>query len=85
MTDSKPEILTKFSEETESLDGGVEKEVTAEEDFVAHGERVERETNLAILEDGGVHISQRTQGCYDALTLNAQVVRRLVREVESDE
>lgn len=84
---SKPEIFTEFEEENDSdkLDNGVEKEVTAEEDFVAHGERVERETNLTILEDGGVHISQRVQGCYDALTLNAQVVRRLVSEVESDE
>lgn len=84
MTDPEQEILTEFSEETETLDDGVAKEVEAEESFSFHGETVERTTKLAILEDGGVGITQRVQGCRDSLTLGSDVVDRLVREVEND-
>lgn len=77
-------IQTEFETEEERLDGGVEKKVQAAEDFIAHGERIERETDLQILEDGGVHISQKVeeQNIFDSLTLGKDVVRRLVREVE---
>lgn len=77
-------IHTEFDTETDVLDNGVEIEVTANEEFLFHGEPVERETTLAVLEDGGVQISQKVkdQGIYDSLTLGSDVVRRLVREVD---
>lgn len=76
------EIFTEFEEHDGPLDGGVEREITAAEEFHRHGERVERETKLKILEDGGVHLSQSVQGCFDSMTLNEDVVARLIREVE---
>lgn len=76
------DIHTEFDEDTDDLEKGIAKAVTADEEFVFDGERVERETKLEVLEDGGVHVTQRMQGCFDSLTLNADVVRRLVREVE---
>lgn len=77
-------IATEIEEETETVDHGVEKEILAEEEFIFHGEQVERETRVAILEDGGVSITQSVQGCYDELTLNEDVVGHLVQEVKDD-
>lgn len=78
------EIHTEF-EEPEQTDNGVETAFVAEEVFVFEGERVERETEVSLLEDGGIHIAQKTdQGMYDSLTLNADVARRLIRERDSD-
>lgn len=64
-------------------DDGVVTEFTADETFDSHGERVERETTVGVLEDGGVHISQATdQGSYDSLTLSATVVDELLSHRE---
>lgn len=80
------EIYTEFTEETRSehLDDGVEKRVEASEEFVFQGEQIERETNVQLLEDGGIHITQSMQGCFDSLTLGSSVVRRMVREVRNE-
>lgn len=78
-------IATEFETETEVVDNGVEIEVTAEEEFVFHGESIERETTLAVLEDGGVQIRQTIdeQGLADSLSLGSSVVDRLVKEVQN--
>jgi len=80
------DIHTGFDTETDELESGIAKAVTADEEFVFEGERIERETRLELLENGGVHVTQRIQGCFDSLTLNADVVPRLVMELgEVDE
>lgn len=66
-------------------DQGVVKKFTADETFNFEGETVARETTVALLSDGGVHISQATdQGTYDSLTLSEAVADELVKEVGGD-
>lgn len=79
---SESDIWTEFGE-PEVTDHGVESAFEAEEEFAFEGERVERETRVMVLEDGGVTISQSTdQGTIDSLTLNDEVARRLLQEYE---
>jgi len=71
-------------EHTESpTDEGVVAEFTAGESFDFEGEQVGRETTVALLADGGIHITQTTdQGTYDSLTLSQAVVDELVEEAD---
>ncbi|ELY85401.1 hypothetical protein [Natrinema gari] len=78
-------IDTEIEHTTDVTDDGVVAEFTADELFDFHGERVARETTVALLEDGGVHISQATdQGPHDSLTLSEAVADELLRERESE-
>ena len=79
----RSEIHTEFESSTDDLESGIEKEIAVDETFVFDGERVDRETKLQLLEDGGVHIVQKVQGCFDSLTLNEDVARRLLVELGS--
>ena len=79
------QIETELEHTTGATDDGVAAEFTADEMFDFHGERVARETTVALLEDGGVHISQATdQGTHDSLTLSKRVADELVRERETE-
>ncbi|WP_440767600.1 hypothetical protein [Natronorubrum sp. DTA7] len=78
------QIDTELEHSTDATDDGVLAEFTADETFDFHGEVVERETTVAVLEDGGVHISQATdQGTFDSLTLSKRVADELVQERDS--
>jgi hypothetical protein len=71
------DILTEFDEQ-QATDEGVARTVVATEAYSFRGEPVERTTELALLEDGGVHITQRIHDqTVDSLTLSGAVVRRL--------
>lgn len=79
---SNSNIKTEFHVETDPVDDGVDREIVAEEEFDFHGEPIERETELAILDDGGVSIIQEDNQCpASMLTLGSDVVKRLVEEV----
>lgn len=80
------EIPTEFEELEPPFDDGVKRGIRAEEDFVHHGEKVHRETEIRLLEDGGVHIVQQVQeqNIYDSLTLNGAVANRLWRELSEE-
>lgn len=82
-SDADASVDTAFETETGSVDRGVEKEVTATEDYEAYGgEQITRETTLSVLDDGGVHVHQTdNQGTGGSLTLGEAVVQRLVGEV----
>jgi len=79
-------LYTDIPTEFEEVDGphqkGIERAFKADEDFVLDGERIERETKVELLKDGGVHIVQRVpaQDIFDSLTLNEAVVRKIIRE-----
>ena len=79
------QIETEFEYSTGAVDDGVGAEFTADEVFDFHGERVARETTVAILSDGGIHISQATdQGTYDSLTLSKRIADEIIRERDFD-
>lgn len=75
-------IQTDIREE-EPVDNGIETLLVAEEEYVREGERIQRKTELRLLEDGGVHIQQSygSQDLFDSLTLGDDVRRRLEREL----
>lgn len=71
---------------TEPVDKGVEQRLEFAEEYLFDGERVERETTVQLLEDGGVHVSQCVQGLHDSLTLSSKMMQVLREEYggESD-
>lgn len=73
-------------EEAEATDQGVERTLVATEEFDFEGEPQTRTTKLCFLEDGGVHIVQKSQpgGLVDSLTLGENVAQRLRRELGGD-
>lgn len=87
-SDYRP-IIPEYSLETDSgeLANGVDRALFIEEEFVAHGEQIERETTLEFLDDGGLHIVQEIeeQGIFDSLTLSRSAKRRLAKEVLADD
>lgn len=84
-------MLTEIPTEFEDVDGphddGVERVIRASEDFVHHGEQIERTTEFHFLEDGGVHLVQKLEnlGVIDTMTLNAAVAYRLMDELSPDD
>ena len=80
-------IDLEFEETDDPLDDGVDREYVATENFDFHGEQVERETKIALLEDGGVHLTQRLldQDTLDTMTLGSEVVDKIIAERDADE
>lgn len=80
---SSSEIRTEM-ERAEPVDKGVEERLEFAEEYLFDGERVERETTVQLLEDGGVHVSQRVQGMHDSLTLSSKMMDVLRAEHGSE-
>ncbi|MWG33128.1 hypothetical protein [Halomarina oriensis] len=69
-------------EEVEPVDNGVETKLRAREEFAREGELIIRETDVSLLDSGGISFYQRVQGDRELVTLGSEVVERLVEEAE---
>jgi len=71
--------------EAEALDDGVDQSFRATESFDVNGEHVDRQTRVDVLDDGGVHLTQKTATTIDSLTLSAEAVRHLNAVLTNDD